>query len=337
MHDWSPDLKARLSWTGCGVSGTPRRTVVIRLVHLTFLLKLARARLCLLSAPGLVLQVWPALAMELGSNPWFELTRSGVHRVSDLGYSDDQRVSQPRTSNSERLALRSAGIKGHASAQHSALERTEIGRFASGDGAGVVAVRRRVADGTHLPGPIDPARQPPAELGGRAAASVTHFTTGFLASNAAADRQNRRIDERRARPLMLHVTQFVRRDILPGTEGIRPGSAPLDRGVEMSTHADRTAPSTGGAPVDRIFAQANEPAALESVSVRILPSPQTEPLRHTGAKGHTGEWRAISPDTAARHSLHVRFSRAEIDQLVERVARIIKRRERLERESRGIL
>jgi len=89
--------------------------------------------------------------------------------------------------------------------------------------------------------------------------------------------------------------------------------------------------------IDHLFARANQPAPLESVTVRILHPPAVDATPPAPTEGHPGEWRTTSPDIATRSGPHARFSGAEIDQLVDKVTRAIKRRDRLERESRGIL
>ena len=329
-NHWPRGLRARLAWVGRGVGRGPHGAMRIRLVHRGFLSRLHdRIGIVALSVPRLGAEAWPLLLMQLAPGPSGAPLPDG--RVEPTGEIRTLRESGPgaKVTTVWKVVERHAG-PGPAVQTGRDRDAPALGgrttRHAPGDARASAPIAARSSLVWRPPGSSPLLTR-----------LVSRPWLVRSVDGSAAPVSERTGHRGQTTPMLLNSISALRREDRPAfaASGSPSRTAAPAVAAEAATAArDVDSPSL----VDQLFARGEHATPFAALTLRVLPtqSPAAAAVL-APAEGRAGQSPATSAQPAATSPLHTRFSRGDIDLLVDKVVTLIKRQERLERESRGIL
>lgn len=304
-RDGDRPLRTRLAWAGCGLTRMPVRATARGAVRESLLARLLGRALTHALMPWQRLSAsWPAAAMELALRLW------------------------PAPGSESRKANASAGA---ATVVWKVVERS------LGTEHSLAAPQRVMREGMADKGSFASA----AETSTR---SDLRALPGYARERFDWRQPSVRID-RLVRPGALRLVSTLA-PVAPAylqTPGVssetgdaNPQTPHVRRDVSPEFFAKpELAPAPEPSAIEQLFSNSERAMLAGAFTFRVLP-PEAPPVPPQ-ALGPAGPWYTAPAQSQPAIGTHARSSRAEIDLLTSRVMAQIRREQRLERESRGLL
>jgi hypothetical protein len=346
-------LAERLAWPGRFGRRAPDPAARIQLVHRAFVARWAgSARITLLSMRGWIPLAWPALSMEFVAALW-QASAPGDH-------AGDARVGAGMVSwkvvERDVISVPAVSTERWRDVPISDGDRTE--RLSAAGAPGDVRVSERMITlRTVLERQVVrvPARRTEQPRVGRQLDHLRWSTRHAIqvsprppSLRPAAPKNVETGHRLHATPVLLRSARGVRREVLPAFAMPDTGSrtpsvlSPADASAMPAT--SETASLAATSLIDQLFSRAERSAPLDALTFRVLPTQAPSPARapeareaSTPEEGRARQWHAVKPGPTPTSGVHSHFSRADIELLADKLLKVIKRQERLERESKGIL
>jgi hypothetical protein len=319
MRCRSPDLelglRVRLTWVGCQVKRTPERSVELRSLDASLLGRLiGRTRAFALLPWGREEVRWPELAMELAGWLWPAPPPAspGVDRPVGGG-------AAMQWGTAEAGATAAPPVLPDVIREFMAAAAPQLAMMAPPGPGGAGAQRQRDLPPVMIR-PFAPAR------GAMMLASHPVVVPG--------DPRRRGQVDRTTPPRQ--PTGPVAAALAPRSTFLFSASA-IQRELPSAASGAVATLSPEPSLVDHLFSMPDRPAPPEGLIFRVLPVSPAPVAEQAAAASPPGGWSASGFQTGRSPEPRAHFTRAELDLLTAKVLTLIKRQERLERESKGLL